>query len=192
MALNLSFSPVAGTARYENAVIHGRALAIGRFAWVLVVLAAGLLLPVGCGGGFSCPFASNDITWESFGRFKIGNAGPDETARQCVSACGWHVFQGNDGGIGNTLQVASPDEDVVFVWAYSSFAGFRLKSGWTGETERGIRLGDSLAAFEKAYPDFSVVSKTHLVGNPNGVRVDAYFDTSGVLSELLVGGYISV
>jgi hypothetical protein len=138
-----------------------------------------------------CPSESDDITWQSFGHFTVGKAGPDETARECVSNCGWHVFEANNGGIGNTLQVATPEEDVVFVWAYSSFAGFRVKRGWTGETDRGIKLGDSISAFQQAYPTFTEVSSNHLVGNPDGIHVDAYFDANGSLSELLVGGYIN-
>jgi hypothetical protein len=150
-----------------------------------------LVLAVACADSFTCPAERDDLTTMSFGRFTLGNAGDDDTARRCVSKCGWHVFQGNNGGIGNTLQVASPSEDIVFAWADNSFAGFRVKTGWSGATDRGVRLGDTIADFERKYPEFTKVNNRHLTGDPEGVHADAYFDVNGLLTELLVGGYIT-
>jgi hypothetical protein len=166
-----------------------------RAGYVLLILGFISVLVSGCGPlglGFNCPSLNDNVTWTSYGRFQFRNAGDDSTARKCVSHCGWHVFQGNDGGVGSTLQVASPGEEVVFAWAYNQFSAYRVVNGWTGQTDRGVRLGDSLTTFQNRYPEFRMISATHWTfSDPsNGTQVDAYFDENNLLTEILVGPYI--
>lgn len=162
---------------------------------VLLVITFAAVLARGCGFlglGFDCPSLNDDVTWSSYGRFRFGNAGDDSTAKDCVSRCGWHVFRGHNGGFGDTLQVASSGEEVVFAWAYNNFSAYRVRKGWTGQTDRGVRLGDSPRAFQNQYPEFRMLSAIHLTfSDPsNGIQVDAYFDENTLLTELLVGPYI--
>jgi hypothetical protein len=148
----------------------------------------------GCGGSssnFSCPSSSDDITWTSYGHFQMQKSGGDATARNCISKCGWQIFNGNNGGIGNTLQVASPDDSVVLAWAYSEFAAMRVTKGWTGQTAEGVKLGDSMATFLSHYPTAATVSPTHLKFSTSNANIDAYFDQNSNLTELLVNGYIT-
>ena len=123
---------------------------LAMFLFVLTITSA-----LGCGSSgakFACPSLNDNVTWASYGRFNFGSSGDDSTARQCVSNCGWSIFEGHDGGTGDTLQVASPSTAVVFSWAYRNFAGFRVTAGWTGKTDRGAKLGDSIAHFQGLYP----------------------------------------
>jgi len=159
---------------------------------IVVTLLASLTLLVYACGGFDCPSPSNNITWNSYGRFSFGKMGPDATARSCISSCGWSVFEGNDGGEGNTLQIAAPGDAVVFVWAYNNFAGFRVKEGWTGQTDQGVKLGDSQTTFLAHYPKFTANDPNQLTYSDTSTEVTAYFDQKGLLTELNVGvPYIS-
>ena len=154
-----------------------------------------LLLISACGNskGSQCPSLSDDMTWTSYGHFRFGSSGDDSTAEGFVSHCGWHIFEGNAGGYGATLQVAPPSEEVVLAWAYQNFGGFRVTKGWTGATDRGAKLGDSMATFQSLYPEFTVLAPGHLqYWNPNTGEIrDAYFDQNSLLTELNVGGYVT-
>ena|ERR1022692_1706328 len=158
---------------------------------ILLVVSTISLMPA-C-GNFGCPSLNDNVTWMSYGHFNFGSAGDDGTARNCVLHCGWSVFEGHNGGFGDTLQVASSSAAVVFAWAYNNFAGFRVTQGWTGETDRGAKLGDTLGKFQGLYPEFTVIDENQLeISNPKtGLFVDAYFDDKGLLTELNVGSYIS-
>ena len=152
-------------------------------------------LLVGCGSGsgggngnFSCPSASENVTWTSYGSFKFGTSGNDETARKIVSACGWHVYRGNNGGVGNTLQVANPSEAVVLSWAYNNLAGYQLTQGWTGKTDEGASIGISQTAFQSLYPSSTGPTGLLEIYAPGNVLlVTAYFDQNGLLTELQAG-----
>ena len=175
----------------NQAVLHVRNFA-SRLRKVGLPAAVGAVVVslTACSNTFSCPSESDNVSLSSYGRFKIGDAGPDATARNCVSHCNWHVFQGSDGGVGNTLQIASPSEDIVFVWAYNDLAGYRVKQGWTGQTDKGVRLGDTITDFQMKYPGLTAYGRSYLFGQSDGVELQAYFDQNGQLTEMLVGGYI--
>ena len=102
----------------------------------LVVLLLSVFLVTGCGDDedFRCPSLSDNMSWNSYDGYDFQQEGPESTARRIVSECGWHVFGGHvfgghDGGSGDALQVASPNEEVVFVWAFNDFLAFRLIEG---------------------------------------------------------------
>lgn len=159
---------------------------------IVYLLPLAALLAAGCGGApaFECPTSGDDVTWTSYGRFTIGGAGSDSTARDCISKCGWSVFGGNNGGVGNTLQIASPNGGVVFAWANNSFSAFRLTSGWTGKTDRGVKIGDSEATFLSHYPEFGNAGPHHMMFTASSGEIDAYFSPNGALTELHIGNYI--
>lgn len=161
---------------------------------VIVILTITALTLTGCqalssGESFRCPTTVDNVTFQSYGAFTMGNSGDDSTARKIVSACNWHVFDNHNGGIGDTLEVASPSEEVVLVWAFSNFSSFRLTPGWTGKTDRGAMLGDSATTFENLYPEFIVVNPQLSTFNSNGTDIEAQFDQAGNLDELLVGNF---
>jgi hypothetical protein len=103
----------------------------------------------------TCPSLAQNITWRSYGRFLFGDAGDDAVARKIVDDCGWHIFGGHNA-LWDTLEIASANEEVVFVWAFNGFTAFRVSKGWTGKTERGAKLGDSAATFRSLYPEFNI------------------------------------
>ncbi len=156
-----------------------------------ITCCAALLVLEGCnaitGNTFHCPSTSDGVTFTSYGSFAFGSAGPDTTARTIVSNCSWHVFGGHDGGLGETLEVASPNEEVVFVWAAQNFSAFRLTKGWTGKTDRGAALGISASSFQSFYPDFTVVNPQLFTFMNGNINVEADFDQNNLLQQLLVG-----
>src|SRR5882762_8402164 len=142
----------------------------------------------GCAAAqFRCPSLGDDVTWTSYGQFSFGNAGGDPTALKIVSDCGWHVFGGHSGGLGETLEVAAAKEEVVFVWAYNNLSAFRVTYGRTGKTARGAKLGDSATAFHNLYPEFTVVNQSLSTFTSGNINVEAHFDAGGSLEEFLVG-----
>lgn len=139
---------------------------------------------------FHCPRCDAQVTWNAYGDFVFAEVGNDATARQLVSQCGWTVQGGHNGGVGDTLQVTSCGaQGVVFVWAFNSFHAFKLAKGWEGSTEKGIRIGDSVAALLAAYPNFKRVSAVSYLLSEDKAEVEAHFDAQGSLEALIVGDF---
>ena len=161
---------------------------------LLAPLLTTILFLSGCGSGdkppvdtFHCPSVSNSATFRSYGQFAFGSAGDDSIARRITSDCGWHIFAGHNGGLGETLEVASPNEEVVFAWANSGFSAFRVTNGWIGQTDRGAKLGDSSTVFQGLYPEFTIVNPQLSMFKNGSLSVEAHFDQHGLLQELLMG-----
>ncbi len=140
-------------------------------------------------GNSFCPTVYDDITWNSYGGFNLRREGSDDVAWRIVDECAWHIYRNHTGGYGDTLEVASPNEEVVLIWAYNDFYGFDLVSGWEGQTSEGVRMGDHITVFADAYPYFRFLSGTFAIYNGGSTRVYAYFDNSGFLTRLYVGYY---
>lgn len=87
----------------------------------------------------------------SFGGLELGNAGNDRTAWYQVENCGWTIHEGHEGGTGDTLEIT--DGRVILVWAWNIFLEFTLTNRWSGQTAKGIKIGDGLDAFLDAYPE---------------------------------------
>lgn len=159
----------------------------------LILIFVAPLLLVGCDSedpqAAFCPSTSNHITWNSYGHFTLKEEGRDATARDIVEACGWHVHNNHNGGYGNTLQVASPNEEVIFVWAYNSFNGFNVEEGWNGTTARGAYIGMDTVEFHTLHPEFSVQSITSSIFNDGTNRAEVFFE-DGLLTRIYVGRYL--
>ncbi len=162
---------------------YARAVA-GRFT-ILLLLAFALVFVDGC--AFDCPSVQDNVSWTSYGRFQFGRSGHDSTARKIISHCACQVFNGHNGGLGDTLEVSPPGQSFVLVWAHNDFSGYRVTSGWKGVTDRGAKLGDSAATFQGLYPEFTVISSDLSTYNDGTISVEAHFDPSGLLDEILVG-----
>src|SRR3989338_4279430 len=102
---------------------------------------------------FYCPSIEDNVTWDSYGGLQIGNFGNDNCAKKLISDCGWHVYQGHNGGYGDTLEVAPPGEEAVLRWAWNNFSWMYLFQGWQGSTAEGISMGSTLQEVQAAYPD---------------------------------------
>jgi len=131
-----------------------------------------------------CPNTDDTVSFSGYGTYKFRHSGSDSTARRIVSDCDWHVYQDHNGGIGDTLEVASPDEDVIMIWAYNDFERVILQKGWDGETDRGVRLGDSQERVLALYPELKPPYYTWQNGC---MEFNPYF-TENKLSELYIWG----
>lgn len=80
-------------------------------------------------------------------------------------------------------------EGVVLVWAYQNFNGFRVREGWTGSTNNGIRIGSTLQGFLSAYDYFEEQDSGSYKYEEDDVKVIATFDQNNELEELMVGHY---
>ena len=132
----------------------------------------------------TCPSEGDDVTLKSYGRYVFGHVGDDSVARNIISECGWHVYAGHNGGFGDQLEVASPSEAVVLVWSWNNFEKMRLRSGWTGKTDRGVKLGDSQASVAAMYPELG--AGPSFDSTDQCVQFDAVFDKQGALAELTI------
>lgn len=129
---------------------------------------------------FECPSISDNVTWESYGRFKLHDSGPDSAALEIIKECNWHIFGNNSGGVGNTLQIGSPNDEVILVWAYNNFSRFHLSGGWIGTMPGGIRLGDHITSLYAQNPAFKTRDGiTHTLSSNS----NQYVDVVEILSE---------
>ena len=139
---------------------------------------------------FQCPLLSDNISWNSYGRFIFEDSGRDSTARKIISECNWHVHNNHNGGTGGTLQVASPQESVIMVWAFNDFHAFRVSSGWTGSTEQGIKIGSDIFDLYRLYPGFTTDDGfIHMLDDGGNTRVRVVTNLDNTIAEITVGFY---
>jgi hypothetical protein len=103
----------------------------------------------------ACPSIEQDVTARGYGSLTFGHVGDDSVAREIILRCGWHVFGGNNGGFGNQLEIASPGEEVVLEWSWNNFEVVRLRRGWVGKSDRGLKLGDSRSQVFQMYQELT-------------------------------------
>ncbi len=143
-----------------------------------------------------CPSCDELLTWDTskhwnttYGAVSTNSTWSDSYARQMLIACdGWSIYDGHDGGIGDTLEIASCNDGVVLVWMGDRFSGFNLSQGWTGKTSTGIAIGSSYADFIQAYPDYE--GDSTLINGEGSATLNyangLVFFKNSVLTELLV------
>lgn len=162
-----------------------------RISFLLLVFTMMVSVLAGCGRekdddghasascpNFYCPTAGENTNFNNYGRLEIDNFGNDSCARKLVDECGWHVYNGHNGGYGDTLEVAPSGEQVVLRWAWNNFSWMYFFSGWTGTTSQGIRMGSTLSEVQAAYPGLTYYyGDIYKVENPSGSRSGsaAYF-----------------
>ena len=157
------------------------------------------LVLAGCGGdggsgnsgssGSECPSCSAKTTDTSFGPFKFDAAGNDSTARRFVAECGFVVSGGHNGGFGDTLQVIGCDGGIELVWAFEEFSAYRVSTGWRGQTNRGVKIGQTCADVFARDPRLGATCQSSILFVDGTTRIRAEFGTDGILDELIVGQY---
>ena len=130
----------------------------------LIISILFLFFIFGCGGETYCPPCDATLAWwkdgnkwkKSYGEAEADDPDyyPDEKAWDIVDECGWSIYGGHDGGLGDTLQITSCNKGVVLIWSYNQYSGILVKECWTGSTSKGVRLGASLEDFLVIYPYF--------------------------------------
>ncbi len=69
-----------------------------------------------------------------------------------TAICGFDYYQGHAGGYGDTLELIGCNDQVWMEWSYGKLGTIAVNSGFSGPTEAGVRMGDSLDALIAAYP----------------------------------------
>lgn len=136
-----------------------------------------------------CPSIDDNVTWQSYGAFKLMEAGQNHIARQIVSECGWHIFDEHNGKNGDTLQITSPDEEVVLVWVDNTFYGFVLNEGWMGATHKGVGMYEHNSNFYKLHPEFLDKNYSLSTYEHESIFVSAYFSKRNFLEKIYVGHF---
>lgn len=137
----------------------------------------------------SCPSIDDNVTWQSYGAFKLMEAGQNHIARQIVLECGWHIFDGHDGKDGNTIQIASQDEEVILIWEYDTFYGFILNEGWMGATHKGAGMYEHNSNFYKLHSEFRGKNYSLSTYEYKNIFVSAYFSKRNFLEKIYVGHF---
>jgi hypothetical protein len=128
-----------------------------------MILVAAILSDCEKDNDHPCPLCDQDITWDSYGDWTLQDEGGDGNSSNTGSTqdpvnlimdCGWRIHGNSTGGTGKIYAAFSCDTTVIFVWTWSSFTLFRVDERWAGQTEEGIRMGDSMDKFLATYPDF--------------------------------------
>jgi len=88
-----------------------------------------------------------------------------------------------------TYSKCYPPEGVVLVWAIQNFYGFRVREGWTGSTNDGIRIGSTLQEFLSVYDYFEEQDSGSYTYEEDDANVRATFDQNNELEELMVGHF---
>ncbi len=143
-----------------------------------------------------CPACDELLTWDTtkfqhstYGKISTSATWDDSYAWQMLNACpGWSIFDGHEGGIGDTLEIGTCNYGLVLRWTFGSFSSIQLSQGWTGKTDTGLVIGTSYQAFLQTYPDYTDDST---LLDANGYAILTYANgmaifKSSVLSELTV------
>ncbi|MEI7563657.1 MAG: hypothetical protein WCJ39_08775 [bacterium] len=147
----------------------------------------------------ACPTTSSNVslTAGTIGQWTVGHEGNDGYSSDGVnlqSSCGWTINGTESGGYGNTYAVkVNSAASEVMRWAGNKFVGYELRAGWTGATEKGFHIGDSVYKFRAVYdtinfyklaPYTNVYALKVPTGNP---AVSIYFASEfGALEEIHV------
>ncbi|MEI8090721.1 MAG: hypothetical protein WCG98_00190 [bacterium] len=140
----------------------------------------------------NCPSTTDNLNVLecTLGEWKLnheGNDGFSEDGRDVRASCGWTYNGGETGGVGNTYALKNADGSIILRWKGRWLAEFEVHPGWTGSTEAGIQMGDSinkvLTAYERIHAMQSSPYKYVREGNPE-LRVD--FDQHWRVQKILV------
>lgn len=72
-----------------------------------------------------------------------------------VTACAgvFDYYENHQGGYGDTLEIIGCGDGIYLVWAWYTLYDIVVRPGWTGQTDRGCRLGDSKTSVLDRYPE---------------------------------------
>lgn len=131
-----------------------------------------------------CLSCSATVDFGGIGRFRLGM--PD--ADWLVQSCGFAIHQGHAGGYGDTLEMTGCGAGIYLHWRYNSLAQIDLETGWSGQTDRGIRPGETRQGVLAAYPRAAtcgVGESLKAVEGGNAIVFD--FDPNGAVERVVVG-----
>ena len=88
------------------------------------------------------------------------------------------------------MQVASPDEDVILVWAFNNFSGFKVSGAWSGHTDNFIELGSAITDLYATEPQFMTNDGAiHTLSLGEDINVSVTSDINGFIDEMTIGFY---
>lgn len=143
---------------------------------------------------FICPGCDELLSWDattadraSYGGISTDSTWDDGYAWMMLDACpGWSIHEGHEGGIGDTLEIASCDGGLVLIWIGDRFSAVEVSKGWTGKTDTSFAIGASYDDFIQAYPGYG--GNTSLLDGDGSAYLDypsgsVYFE-EGMLTSL--------
>lgn len=144
-----------------------------------------------CDGDVS--FSPSDISLGGFS-YDMGDN------HSLVGKCGFHYVGDATGGYGNTLEVQSERCGIHLVWAFYRLLSFNFSRNYHGKIKQtGIRVGDPIARFKAAYPDYGAICDSTVfwkkITTPthnhvfDDVYVIAYVDAHGAINSLSINGW---
>lgn len=123
----------------------------------------------------TCISSDATLTNSGIGNYNLGMS----DCEKLVNCEGFDYFKNHKGGTGDTLQIAGYGDSIHLRWAYGALANITTQNSWTGQTDKGLRLGDSLDTFQGLYPGSTQTNpQTYTSGN-----LTATF-TEGTVSKL--------
>lgn len=135
-----------------------------------------------------CPRCDASASDSSFGGFAFFSNVTRETVTDILAVCGFRVVRGSPGSPGDPLQIAGCGNDGVELgFASNTLSSFALRPGFVGQFGNGIRIGDSLQDVRARDPGLQQVDPFTFLRDDGTSRVEANFDASMRLRELIVG-----
>jgi len=110
----------------------------------------------------ACPEVSSNLSIPAaiLGEWRLkheGNDGLSVDGVSLISSCQWTINGTENGGVGNPYAVKNSNESILLRWENNQLYQFEIDLGWTGSTEKGIVMGDSLPKVQTAYPHMSLI-----------------------------------
>ena len=134
--------------------------------------------------GGECLSCSAAVDSGGIGGIRLGM--PD--ANWLVKDCGFAIYEGHAGGIGNTLEMTGCGAGIYLHWRHNALAQIDLETGWSGQTDRGIRLGATLQEVRAAYPRASRCGAGESLKEVDGGNAIVFdFASDGKVSRLVAG-----
>ena len=132
-----------------------------------------------------CLSCGATVDFGGIGGFRLGMPDADWLVQSCGRA---PILDGHAGGFGDTLEMTGCGAGIYLHWRYNSLAQIDLETGWSGRTDRGIRLGATLQEVLAAYPPAApcgVGESLKAVDGGNAIVFD--FAPGGTVIRLVAG-----
>lgn len=124
----------------------------------------------------TCISCSDNVSCNGIGcwlEFGMGDADYTLVTKECK----FDYYEEHRGGWGNILVLQKCQGGLLLSWSHNQMDGIYLSKGWTGQTDKGLKISDSLKKFQKLYPnaklDEETASSTRWISENTFMTVDS-------------------